>query len=82
MPIITRHVSWSSGDSKLPTCPDGPSLLNVHIQGIALSQLDSLRKDLLRAAKDRVDFVLYNKVPSSYARELSVHVLSFQPVEQ
>ena len=45
------------------------------MQAITLSQLDSLRKDLLRAARDRVDFVLYSKVGQAPAACLHQHGL-------
>ena len=43
-------------------------ILLPYRQAVALSQLDSLRKELLRAARDRIGFVLYSKVGYASAK--------------
>lgn len=47
------------------------------VQAVALSQLDGLRKDLLRTARDRIDFVLYNKATLSLPKATLCHAVRY-----
>lgn len=57
------------GESPVKIFQIGETAQMAILQAIALSQMDTYRKDLLRASRDRVDEVLFNKVSSGQAAQ-------------